>query len=235
MQHQLQQQQHDLTRIISQTWEEEEEHQHHHHPLILSSSSSHNPPAAYNNNNNPISNEMLELWLENPTSVHWQQHPPPVPAKDMVKPRIRWTPELHQIFLDSIHQLGGHTKATPKGILKVMNVKNLSINNIKSHLQKFRLNMNLVESNQTHYTNTKFENHQQQDECIQQQQEQLIGTNNTPLRRENAVTQALLNQLEFQKQLHEQLKVQRELQMRIEKHGEYLKKIVEEQQQQNGQ
>ncbi|KAL7617779.1 hypothetical protein Lser_V15G00720 [Lactuca serriola] len=36
--------------------------------------------------------------------------------------------------------------------------------------------------------------------------------------------------MEVQKRLHEQLEVQRQLQLRIEAQGKYLKKIIEEQQ-----
>ncbi|KAF3967893.1 hypothetical protein CMV_008150 [Castanea mollissima] len=44
-----------------------------------------------------------------------------------------------------------------------------------------------------------------------------------------SITEALHMQVEVQMQLHEQLKVQKSLQLLIEQHGEYLKKLLEEQ------
>ncbi|KAF1873048.1 hypothetical protein Lal_00016168 [Lupinus albus] len=53
------------------------------------------------------------------------------------KPRLKWTPELHQRFIEAINQLGGAEKATPKSIMRVMGIPGLTLYHLKSHLQAF--------------------------------------------------------------------------------------------------
>ncbi|KAK6943451.1 SANT/Myb domain, partial [Dillenia turbinata] len=53
-------------------------------------------------------------------------------------PRLRWTPDLHLRFVHAIERLGGQDRATPKLVLRLMNIRGLSIAHVKSHLQMYR-------------------------------------------------------------------------------------------------
>ncbi|CAL4927505.1 unnamed protein product [Urochloa decumbens] len=55
------------------------------------------------------------------------------------KARRCWSPELHRQFVAALHQLGGPQVATPKQIREVMQVDGLTNDEVKSHLQKYRL------------------------------------------------------------------------------------------------
>ncbi|CAN1296307.1 Transcription factor HHO3 [Linum perenne] len=55
------------------------------------------------------------------------------------KRRRCWSPELHRRFLHALQQLGGSHVATPKQIRELMKVDGLTNDEVKSHLQKFRL------------------------------------------------------------------------------------------------
>ncbi|KAL2233945.1 uncharacterized protein LOC110012173 [Sesamum indicum] len=53
------------------------------------------------------------------------------------KPRVVWTIEMHQKFLEAIEFIG-HEKAVPKKIVEVMGIPGLTRENVASHLQKYR-------------------------------------------------------------------------------------------------
>uniref|UniRef100_M4DCY1 HTH myb-type domain-containing protein n=2 Tax=Brassica campestris TaxID=3711 RepID=M4DCY1_BRACM len=136
------------------------------------------------------------------------------------KQRLRWTHELHERFVDSVAQLGGPDRATPKGVLRVMGVQGLTIYHVKSHLQKYRLAKYLPDSSSEGKKTDKKESG-----------DVLSGLDGSSGMQ---ITEALKLQMEVQKRLHEQLEVQRQLQLRIEAQGKYLKKIIEEQQRLSG-
>ncbi|XP_009407424.3 transcription factor NIGTH1 [Musa acuminata AAA Group] len=55
------------------------------------------------------------------------------------KARRCWSPELHRRFVLALQQLGGAQVATPKQIRELMKVDGLTNDEVKSHLQKYRL------------------------------------------------------------------------------------------------
>ncbi|XP_022853650.1 transcription factor HHO5-like isoform X1 [Olea europaea var. sylvestris] len=62
------------------------------------------------------------------------------------KQRRCWSPELHKKFVDALHQLGGAQAATPKQIRELMKVDGLTNDEVKSHLQKYRLHIQKLPS-----------------------------------------------------------------------------------------
>ncbi|EFH67779.1 myb family transcription factor [Arabidopsis lyrata subsp. lyrata] len=78
--------------------------------------------------------------------------PPPPPAvvpqqpaflqqQALRKQRRCWNPELHRRFVDALQQLGGPGVATPKQIREHMQEEGLTNDEVKSHLQKYRLHI----------------------------------------------------------------------------------------------
>ncbi|KAL7091062.1 hypothetical protein ACP275_12G081700 [Erythranthe tilingii] len=70
------------------------------------------------------------------------------------KARRCWSPELHRRFLQAIQQLGGAHVGTPKQIRELMKVDGLTNDEVKSHLQKYRLH-NRRPSTTIHNNNTQ--------------------------------------------------------------------------------
>ncbi|KAJ7978852.1 Myb-like transcription factor family protein [Quillaja saponaria] len=55
------------------------------------------------------------------------------------KARRCWSPDLHRKFVNALQMLGGSQVATPKQIRELMKVDGLTNDEVKSHLQKYRL------------------------------------------------------------------------------------------------
>ncbi|XP_028798682.1 myb family transcription factor PHL8-like isoform X3 [Neltuma alba] len=136
------------------------------------------------------------------------------------KPRLKWTPELHQRFLDAVNQLGGAEKATPKGLMRVMAIPGLTLYHLKSHLQKFRLGKS--PQPEALYKQEDYREAQSSDgHCSR---ETIMGTQNQMTVQQ--IAQALQLQMEVQRKLYEQIEVQRHLQLRIEAQGKYLQSVL---------
>lgn len=140
--------------------------------------------------------------------------PSPSASSNTSKTRMRWTPELHERFVDAVNILGGSEKATPKGVLKLMKADNLTIYHVKSHLQKYRTARYRPELSEG------------SSERLDASKEELPSID---LKGSFDLTEALRLQLELQKRLHEQLEVQRNLQLRIEEQGKCLQIMIEQQ------
>ncbi|XP_071713362.1 protein PHR1-LIKE 3-like [Rutidosis leptorrhynchoides] len=140
------------------------------------------------------------------------------------KPRLRWTSELHERFIDAVTQLGGPDKATPKTIMRTMGVKGLTLYHLKSHLQKYRMGKQSCK---------EFTENSKDASCIAESQDTGSSTtSSTRMVPQDSndglqVTEALRVQMEVQRRLHEQLEVQRRLQLRIESQSKYLQSILE--------
>ncbi|KAI3819545.1 hypothetical protein L1987_13386 [Smallanthus sonchifolius] len=131
------------------------------------------------------------------------------------KPRMRWTPELHETFMEAVNKLGGSERATPMGVLKLMKVEGLTIYHVKSHLQKYRT--------------AKYKPEFSSEGPSEKVPTPMQDLSALDFKTSSEITEALRLQVEVQKRLHEQLEIQKNLQMRIEEQGRYLQMIFEKQ------
>uniref|UniRef100_A0A0D9W8Y9 HTH myb-type domain-containing protein n=1 Tax=Leersia perrieri TaxID=77586 RepID=A0A0D9W8Y9_9ORYZ len=139
------------------------------------------------------------------------------------KPRLRWTPELHERFVDAVTKLGGPDKATPKSVLRLMGMKGLTLYHLKSHLQKYRLGRQNKKTAGLELADSGFTAEGTSFSTGAPRRDPAEG-NNTG---ERQLADALRYQVEVQRKLHEQLEVQKKLQMRIEAQARYLEEILE--------
>nr|POE99717.1 protein phr1-like 1 [Quercus suber] len=171
----------------------------------------------------PDWNDLPDVNVIDPISEIHQQ--PPVPSAEFrsvantlstappAKSRMRWTPELHEAFVEAVNKLGGSEHATPKGVKNLMNVEGLTIYHVKSHLQKYRTARHKPESSSEGNDKKKFTS--------------IEEAKSADIKTSMGITEALRLQMELQKRLHEQLEIQKKLQLQIEQQGQYLQKMFE--------
>ncbi|KAK6778912.1 hypothetical protein RDI58_025630 [Solanum bulbocastanum] len=131
------------------------------------------------------------------------------------KTRIRWNEALHDRFLECVNRLGGADKATPKQILNLMDSDSLTLDHVKSHLQKYRNAKHPESAGKSEKRNSS------------------DAMTDIESKTGREIKEALKMQLEVQRCLHEQLETQRTLQMRIEEQAKKLKMILDQQQKTN--
>ncbi|XP_058783392.1 two-component response regulator ORR24-like [Vicia villosa] len=68
------------------------------------------------------------------------------------KPRVVWSNDLHRKFVDVVNKIG-LDNAVPKKILELMKDENLTNKNVASHLQKYRLTLKRIKSEEIQQAN----------------------------------------------------------------------------------
>ncbi|CAN7001800.1 hypothetical protein IGI04_020579 [Brassica rapa subsp. trilocularis] len=146
------------------------------------------------------------------------------------KPRLRWTAELHERFVDAVTHLGGPDKATPKTIMRVMAVKGLTLYHLKSHLQKFRLGKQPhKEHSHGHSTNIRDTNRvvnrhrsiTHAASMLDLQRNVVFSTPHIIGRNMNEM------QMEVKRRIEEEVEVERQVNQRIEAQGKYMESMLE--------
>ncbi|KMT15375.1 hypothetical protein BVRB_3g060800 isoform A [Beta vulgaris subsp. vulgaris] len=121
------------------------------------------------------------------------------------KPRLKWTPDLHERFVEAVNQLGGADKATPKTVMKLMGIPGLTLYHLKSHLQKYRLSKNIHGQTSSGANKTVVMSSDKMQETSPSHTSS-INIAHQPNKNLH-INEALQMQIEVQRRLHEQLEV----------------------------
>lgn len=186
--------------------------------LVDTTVSDHNPKMEYHagrSSKNSLSLQVTSLVPASPGEACTPMTPSSCGSGSQSKARMRWTPELHEAFVEAVNKLGGSERATPKGVLKLMKVESLTIYHVKSHLQKYRT--------------ARYKPEPSSEGPAEKKPTPIQDLSTLDLKTSSEITEALRLQVEVQKRLHEQLEIQKNLQLRIEEQGKYLQMIFEKQ------
>ncbi|WOK98152.1 protein PHR1-LIKE 2-like isoform X2 [Canna indica] len=149
-----------------------------------------------------------------------EAHGPSVVLTADPKPRLRWTADLHERFVDAVAQLGGPEKATPKAIMRTMGVKGLTLFHLKSHLQKYRLGKQ----------SGKEMSEQSKDAAYLLENPSSSGLSprvpTSDVNEGPEVKEALRAQMEVQRRLYEQVEVQKHVQIRMDAYQKYINSLL---------
>ncbi|XP_047048087.1 protein PHR1-LIKE 2-like [Lolium rigidum] len=137
------------------------------------------------------------------------------------KPRLRWTADLHERFVDAVAQLGGAEKATPKTILRTMGVKGLTLFHLKSHLQKYRMGKQPGKETPEQSKDGSYLLDGQGGMSLSPR----VSTQDAKESQE--VKEALRAQMEMQRSLHEQVEVQKHVDIRMDAYTTYINTLLE--------
>ncbi|XP_075265347.1 uncharacterized protein LOC142357676 [Convolutriloba macropyga] len=152
------------------------------------------------------------------------------------KPRLRWTDELHDKFVDAVEKLGGYSRATPSAILKAMGVDRLELGHVKSHLQKYRTEKKRNKKDEEpEGKSAPSQKRVKMEDAHESQvaQKPVVTTSHGQLPHGGAdgrppadeaidLEAALKKQYELQQMLAEQLEAQKKLQSSLEQHTKYI-------------
>ncbi|KAF8088779.1 hypothetical protein N665_0530s0034 [Sinapis alba] len=147
------------------------------------------------------------------------------------KPRLRWSYELHHRFIDAVNQLGGPNSSVSVpfvllkpyqvwvGLMRILEIPELTLYHLKSHLQKYRLEISesIIGNKQDAAKSQERQSQKQLDIIVTEEKDDQPNKN-------LQTKEAIETQFDVQKKLDEQ--IESKLQVRIEAQGKYLKSVL---------